>query len=107
MPTHQTTIGGYHFVNSYMQNYGDADMEMPSFAQCLPMSLREIVYAFYPHARSRLVSLIYNVFGLVPMQSGFANCLLLWSEPGGYRFQKIPAKLSKVVKGAKRLSAYM
>ena len=45
---------------------------MPSYAQCSPMLLGEIIYAFYPHARSRLVSLIYDVFGPVPMQS-YAN----------------------------------
>ena len=60
-----------------MQNYGDADMEMPSYAQLSPMLLGEIVCAFYPHARSRLVSLIYDVFGLLPMQSELASYLLL------------------------------
>ena len=56
-------------------------LELPSYAQCSPMLLGEIVYAFYSHARSRLVSLIYDVFDLVSMQSGFTNCLLfvIWT----------------------------
>ena len=58
-----------------MQNYGDADMEtarrlLPKFnvrQHCSPKLPETIVYAFCPHARSQLVGLIYDVFGLVPM----------------------------------------